>query len=95
MAEKLMQDCGFEGQQASKALAPIIRGNVENIIRQGSVNALTGPIERNDVSTVKKHLSVLTEQELEIYRSVSGRLVEIAKEKYPERNYDEMEEVLS
>ena len=62
---------------------------------QGSVNALTGPIERNDVSTVKKHLSVLTEQELEIYRSVSGRLVEIAKEKYPERNYDEMEEVLS
>lgn len=94
MAEKLMQECGFEKEQAGRALEPIIRGNVENIIKQGSVYALTGPIERNDVSTVKKHLSVLTGNELEIYKAVSGNLMEIARKKYPERDYSEMEEIL-
>ncbi len=95
MAESLMQECGFEGQQAGDALAPIIRGNVENILRQGSVQALTGPIERNDVTTVKKHLSVLEGKNLETYQVLSKNLVDIAKEKYPTRDYDEMEEVLS
>lgn len=94
MAETMMQECGFEKEQATQALAPIIRGNVENILRQGSVQALTGPIERNDVSTVKKHLSVLTGQYQEIYKAVSGNVVNIAKEKYPDRDYSEMEEVL-
>ncbi|MCR5703022.1 MAG: DUF2520 domain-containing protein [Eubacterium sp.] len=94
MAETMMQECGFEKEQATQALAPIIRGNVENILRQGSVQALTGPIERNDVSTVKKHLSVLKGQYQEIYKAVSGNVVNIAKEKYPNRDYSEMEEVL-
>ena len=94
MAETMMQECGFEKEQATQALAPIIRGNVENILRQGSVQALTGPIERNDVSTVKKHLSVLTGQYQEIYKAVSGNVVNIAKAKYPDRDYSEMEEVL-
>ena len=58
-SENLLKECGFDEQSAHKALASIIRGNVEHIIDDGTVGALTGPIERNDISTVKKHLLML------------------------------------
>ena len=31
----------------------------DNIVNNGLINALTGPIERNDVKTVKNHLNSL------------------------------------
>lgn len=94
LAETLMQECGFNEASARGALAPIIRGNIENVLSQGSMSALTGPIERNDVSTVQKHLSVLSEPDLEVYKAVSKKLIEIAINKYPDRDYREMEDIL-
>ena len=94
MAERLMQECGFDKESAGKALSPIIRGNVETVLSKGCVDALTGPVERNDETTVQKHLSVLSGNGLEIYRAVSEELVDIAKQKYPDRDYGKMEAML-
>ena len=52
--------------------------------------SLTGPIERNDVTTVKKHLGCLRDDELEVYRLLSRRLVGMAQSRHPERDYGEM-----
>ena len=54
----MLKQCGFDEKSAHNALAPIIKGNVKHIVEEGVVEALTGPIERCDVSTVRKHMSV-------------------------------------
>ncbi len=58
LSEELLKQCGFDEKSAHNALAPIIKGNVKHIVEEGVVEALTGPIERCDVSTVRKHMSV-------------------------------------
>ena len=40
-------------------LSPIIRSTINNIDKLGSSRALSGPIERGDLVTVKKHISAL------------------------------------
>lgn len=92
-SENLLKQCGFDDISAHEALSSIIRGNVEHIINDGTVGALTGPIERNDVTTVKKHLVTLEGNNKEIYKAVSREIVEIAKNKN-NNNYSEMEELL-
>ena len=56
---------------------------------------LTGPIERNDTTTVKKHLNVLEKNEKYIYTGVSRAVVTLAEQKYPDSDYSEMKNILS
>ncbi len=90
----LLQQCGFDAADAAAALAPLIEGNAVQIARVGAEKALTGPVERGDASTVRRHLEVLQEPERSVYLQLSRRLVEIAKRKHPERNYEELEKEL-
>lgn len=95
-AERLMGSCGFSGADARDALAPLIRGNVDAFIRSGAHEALTGPVERNDVDTVIHHLDALSktdESARAIYATLSAALVDIAQAKHPERDYSELARV--
>lgn len=92
--EQLLTQCGFDKEQAHNAFAPIVRGNVEHIISDGAVDALTGPIERCDVTTVKKHLDALRGNTRDTYLAVSRNVLEVAKEKNKDRDYSKMEELL-
>lgn len=65
MSIDMLQDCGFEEAAARILLEPLVRNNIENLLATTPEQALTGPIERNDVETVRKHLAVLTEEERE------------------------------
>lgn len=90
----LLEECGFRADDAQEALAPLIRNNAANIAQAGPVAALTGPIERNDTETVRAHLSCLNEAQQKVYRSVSGEVLKVARQKNPGRDYHEMEEIL-
>jgi len=46
----------------AKALAPLLRQTVENVIRLGGDAALTGPVVRGDAGTVRAHVASLTKQ---------------------------------
>lgn len=94
MSEKMLVECGFDPFSAHEALTPIVQGNVQHILSEGTVEALTGPIERNDVETVKKHLACLTGNEREVYRTVSGEVLEVAKKRHVDADYQGMEEQL-
>jgi hypothetical protein len=51
-------------------------------------------VERNDVSTVKKHIDCISgELGSDIYRAVSKKLTEMAKERHPQADYTEMEKL--
>ena len=91
---KLLLQCGFEREEAEKALGPLIEGNAKKIAEVGAIKALTGPIERNDIITVHNHLQVLDRDIRDIYAALSKQLVDIAQKKHPDRNYDEIKKEL-
>ncbi len=90
----ILEQCGFTRDEAIKAVLFLMSHAIENIEKQGLEEALTGPVERNDIITVKKHLQALSEEEKNIYISLSRKLIKIAKIKNPEKNYIELEELL-
>lgn len=94
LSEQLLEECGFEEDAAHHALTPIIQGNIHHILKDGVVKALTGPIERNDVETIKKHLSVLQGDAKQIYKTASRQVIKIAKKKNENRDYSKIEEIL-
>lgn len=94
LGAEMLTECGFNRGEAEKALAPLIEGNAKAIGTVGPARALTGPVERGDTDTVKKHLAVLNEERTTIYKALSSRLVKIAEKKHPERNYQQIKEEL-
>ena len=98
LGAQLLTTCGFTREDAETALAPLITGNALKISQVGPVEALTGPIERGDAQTVRKHLDAMEEENLteirEIYEGLSRVLVEMAEKKHPERDYRNVEKIL-
>jgi predicted short-subunit dehydrogenase-like oxidoreductase (DUF2520 family) len=50
---------GIRPQEGFQAMLPLIRGTIDNTARLGPARALTGPIARADVNTIKHHLEAL------------------------------------
>ena len=92
---KLLQECGFTENGAREALEPLALSNMKHLLEAGPVQALTGPVERGDAETVRKHLSVRGDgPEGELYRAASEVLVSIAECKNPNREYGEIRRIL-
>ncbi|MEI6624592.1 MAG: DUF2520 domain-containing protein, partial [Actinomycetes bacterium] len=67
---------------AMRALAPLIRGTANNIVELGTTRALTGPIVRGDVDTVRANMEALRgapDDRLTIYRMLGRRTLAIAR----------------
>ena len=94
-AEDELRICGFSEEQLADAIAPLLLGNVNKVLSVGTKAALTGPIERNDVGTVKKHLDTFEGIDREIYKVLSKKTCEIAKDKHPSANYEALEQLLN
>ena len=94
MGEDWLTDCGFDNETAHEILIPLMKGNIDNIAEKGCVKALTGPVERGDIGTVKKHLDVIEGSDREIYRLLSLRLIDTAQKKNPNKDYTNLKEVL-
>jgi predicted short-subunit dehydrogenase-like oxidoreductase (DUF2520 family) len=56
LAVQLIEKAGIDRQDAFNLLKPLIEGTLSNIEKVGVRKALTGPIARGDVKTVKKHM---------------------------------------
>lgn len=92
-SEYLMQ-CGIDEKDALNSLMPLIEANLLNLKQKGFINALTGPVERNDLGTLEKHIDVIPIEDLGLYRSLSLNLLNLSKQKHPERDYKESEKFL-
>ena len=79
----LLREAGF-GRDALDALMPLLRGTVDNLARVGLPAALTGPISRGDVATLREHLAALAARSpelLPLYRAVGLRTIALALRK--------------
>lgn len=96
IALELLNECGFDSKEAMAALSPLLKYNLEHILKDGPVMALSGPVERGDADTVRNHLESIEDNlNLTIYRFLSEKILSMAKMKNPERNYDALEQILS
>jgi predicted short-subunit dehydrogenase-like oxidoreductase (DUF2520 family) len=87
--------CGFTSEEALSALAPLTINNVAHLSEGTLEEALTGPIERGDTSTVLKHLNNISDDTRDIYILISKKVLQIAKRKNPDRDYGKMAELLN
>ena len=94
-AEDELRICGFSEDQLSGAIAPLLLGNVKKVLKVGTQAALTGPIERNDVGTVEKHLNTFEGRDRQVYKTLSLKTLEVAKAKHPESDYSKLELLLT
>ena len=95
-AVALLEECGFSESDALDAITPLVTGNVRHALEAGPAKALTGPVERGDVTTVQKHLTVSeTDEDRQMYVLLSKMLLPLAKAKNPDRDYSELERFLN
>lgn len=83
-AIEIMGKAGIERDTALRALFPLILGTLKNIRLHGPVRALTGPVSRGDVQSVKIHINDLLDKVpefLPLYRLLGSFTLELAMEK--------------
>ncbi len=79
-AGRLMVQAGIPEEEAVQAILPLARGSLENLGRLGPVRALTGPISRGDIETVRLHLRTLEPRERALYASLGSEILRLASE---------------
>jgi predicted short-subunit dehydrogenase-like oxidoreductase (DUF2520 family) len=75
---------GADKHEALKAVLPLITGTLRNIEAHGIPGALTGPVMRGDVKTVRDHLEAMKRRAPELlgmYRELGKQTVALAREK--------------
>lgn len=91
---ELLCECGFTEEEARLFSASLVRGNMEHAISDGCRTALTGPIERGDIETVRSHLAILDEEAQALYKTCGRKLLQIAAAKHPLRDMASLESIL-
>jgi predicted short-subunit dehydrogenase-like oxidoreductase (DUF2520 family) len=81
-----------------KPFLPIIEATIKNIENKGPLAALTGPVVRGDVKTVKAHLASIEDMELhkKVYKALSEVAVQMAAERktIDEKTIEALKDVL-
>ena len=87
-AERIGMAAGLTRSQTRKLIAPIVQQTVKNYLAQGGPKSFSGPIERGDLTTIRRHLKDLESVPgaLEVYRA----LVKSALQDLPSKNKEEM-----
>ncbi|MFH0803445.1 MAG: DUF2520 domain-containing protein [bacterium] len=83
-AIEIMGEAGIESDTALRALYPLILGTLTNIRLHGPVRALTGPVSRGDIQSVKIHINDLLDRVpefLPLYRLLGRFTLDLALEK--------------
>jgi predicted short-subunit dehydrogenase-like oxidoreductase (DUF2520 family) len=77
---RLMAQAGVPQEDALSAILPLARGTLVNLERLGPVLALTGPVARGDVETVRLHLRALEPRERALYAAMGLEVLWVARE---------------
>ncbi|MHC4930962.1 MAG: Rossmann-like and DUF2520 domain-containing protein [Planctomycetota bacterium] len=81
LARELFVRAGVDEKAALEALVQLARGSVDNVASVGLPKGLTGPAARGDVSVIARHLAALDVGSRELYCSLLGATLPIARAK--------------
>lgn len=84
LATEMLVGCGLSPRRASRVLLPLAASTLENLARAKlSADALTGPFARADVATLRRHLAVLREfdmnETLPVYVALGRHALRLAR----------------
>jgi predicted short-subunit dehydrogenase-like oxidoreductase (DUF2520 family) len=79
-AAGMLRSAGVEGDDALRALLPLMRGTLANLEEVGLPGALTGPIVRGDTETVRMHLARLSGEARAVYCALGIETLRLARE---------------
>ena len=83
-ASGLWETFGMDRRQALETLLPLMEGTLQSVRRNGIPQAVTGPLVRGDVGTIRAHLQALEEQApqvLPLYCRMGLETLEVAAAK--------------
>ncbi len=81
IAQRLLVAAGAQPESAVQALNVLLEGMVQNVVRQGIPDALTGPIARGDASTIMAHIEALSVEDdalRNLYVQLAGETLPLA-----------------
>jgi predicted short-subunit dehydrogenase-like oxidoreductase (DUF2520 family) len=81
-ALEALECAGVSRAEGLAALSPLVRATLNNVLRVGPQAALTGPISRGDVETVRRNREALTavsSASQDLYRAAGRRTIPIAR----------------
>ncbi len=76
---RTLAEAGVTEEDAVAAALPLMRGTMDNVEQLGLGAALTGPVARGDVDTVRLHLSRLSPRERRLYSALGLETVQLAR----------------
>ena len=79
VAERLAREAGIPPETAARLYLPLLEGVVANL-DSGAAAALTGPVRRGDVRTIRAHLDVLTGADARLYRLLGAEALRLARQ---------------
>ncbi len=78
VAAELLEEVGMNPEQSRAALGPLMAAALENALASGPGAALTGPVARGDVETLRSHLAVLPDDVGDLYRELARAALRFA-----------------
>lgn len=88
---ELFTQCGLDADFSQRAWQPLFLDNANTVCQVGVINALTGPIERGDIETIRQHLAIIPTQLKPIYQQLSSILLDISRKKHPNKDYRQLQ----
>ena len=76
---EILAAAGVPLQDAGRMLLPLVQGTLRNASEFELTQALTGPVVRGDVGTIRRHLEVLQGAAREDYKAVIRAVVRLAE----------------
>lgn len=76
---RVLAEAGITEEDAVAAALPLMRGTMDNLEQLGLSAALTGPVARGDVDTVRLHLSRLSPRERRLYSALGLETIQLAR----------------
>jgi len=80
MAGRIAEAAGVPGALAGPMYLPLVRGVAASLERQSPAEALTGPVRRGDVATIRAHLEALQPEDRELYARLGLQALTLARE---------------
>ena len=79
VAERVARLAGLPPSEAAALYLPLMQGTVANLAA-GPAGALTGPVRRGDVATLRRHLAALEPDDRVLYRTLGLGALRLARE---------------
>jgi predicted short-subunit dehydrogenase-like oxidoreductase (DUF2520 family) len=75
----ILKEAGLPAEHAARMLIPLVEGTLKNAQEFDLPTALTGPVVRGDVGTIKRHLEVLQGDARDTYKAVILSVIRLAE----------------